>query len=250
MQNSIKAILCDIGGVLYVGHTPIDGAIEAINKIKKKYPIRFLTNSTQKTNSQIVLKLQELGFDIKSEELITALDVTKMFLLQEQSSAEYLLSDDAHSFFDDLQNYPKKYVVVGDAQDNFNYQSLNRAFRALQDGASLIAVANNRYFKDADNRLSMDAGCFVKALEYASRKKATIIGKPSREFYHLACKNLGFLPSECMMIGDDICSDIQGAQDAGLQATLVKTGKFSEEDLKLNITPDALIDSIKNFILE
>lgn len=244
MQNSIKAILCDIGGVLYVGDTPIYGAIEAIQRIKKEYPIRFLTNSTQKTNAQIVLKLQEMGFDIKSEELLTALDMSKMFLLQERSSAKYLLCDNAQSFFDDLEAYPKKYVVVGDAQDNFSYQNLNSAFRTLQEGASLIAVANNRYFKDADNKLSMDAGCFVTALEYASRKKAKIIGKPSQEFYHLACKDLGFFPSECMMIGDDICSDIQGAQDAGLQATLVKTGKFTQEDLKLGITPNAIIDSI------
>lgn len=246
MQNSMKAILCDIGGVLYVGDTPIDGAIEAIKRIKKEYPIRFLTNSTQKTNAQIVLKLQNMGFDIQSEELLTALDVTKMFLLQDKSSAEYLLCDDAHAFFDDLKAYPKKYVVVGDAQDNFSYQNLNSAFRTLQEGASLIAVANNRYFKDADNRLSMDAGCFVTALEYASRKKAKIIGKPSQEFYHLACKDLGLHPSECMMIGDDICSDIQGAQEAGLKATLVKTGKFSEDDLKLGITPDAIIDSIRD----
>lgn len=249
MKNSIKALLCDIGGVLYVGQKPINGAIEVIKRIKKEYPVRFLTNSTQKTNAQIIIKLQEMGFDIKSEELITALDVTKMFLLQEQSSAEYLLCDDAQSFFDDLQSYPKKYVVVGDAQDNFNYQNLNKAFRTLQDGASLIAVANNRYFKDDDNKLSMDAGCFVSALEYASRKKAMIIGKPSKEFYHLACKNLGLHPSECMMIGDDISSDIQGAQDAGLKATLVKTGKFNEDDLKLGITPDAIIDSIRDLVL-
>lgn len=244
MQNSIKAILCDIGGVLYVGDTPIDGAIEAIKRIKKEYPIRFLTNSTQKTNAQIVRKLQDMGFAIKSEELLTALDLTKMFLLQEKSSAEYLLCDDAQSFFDELYMYPKKYVVVGDAQDNFSYQNLNNAFRTLQEGASLIAVTNNRYFKDADNKLSMDAGCFVTALEYASRTKAKIIGKPSQEFYHLACRDLGFRPSECMMIGDDICGDIKGAQDAGLKATLVKTGKFSEDDLKRGITPDATIDSI------
>lgn len=243
-DKSIKAVLCDIGGVLYVGDRPIHGAIEAIKEIKKHYPVRFLTNTTQKTSAQVVEKLQKMGFEILSDEIITALDVTKMFLEKEKSSAEFLLTDDALSFFDELKFYDKKYVVVGDAQDNFNYKNLNRAFRRLKDGASLLAIAKNRYFKDLDSELSMDAGCFVSALEYASGQEASLIGKPSRAFYHLACASLHVSPSECVMIGDDIESDIKGAQDAGIQAALVQTGKFSKTDLSLGIKPDDIYESI------
>ena len=248
LDDSLKAILCDIGGVLYVGNSAIDGAIETINKIKEKYPIKFLTNTTQKTSSQVVTKLKKLGFDINAEDIITALDVTKIFLINKKSSADFLLTDDAMPFFNDLDNYQKKYVVVGDAQDSFSYKNLNTAFKTLQNGAKLIAIAKNRYFKDDDNLLSMDAGCFVSALEYASGQKASVIGKPSRKFYHLACKELGFAPSECLMIGDDIVGDIQGAQEAGLQAALVQTGKFSEKDLKLGIKPDLILESIASLI--
>ena len=243
-DKSIKAVLCDIGGVLYVGDSPIQGAVEAINEIKKHYPVRFLTNTTQKTSAQVVEKLQEMGFDIVSNEIITALDVTKMFLEKEKSSAAFLLTDDARSFFDELKLYDKKYVVVGDAQYNFNYENLNRAFRRLMDGASLLAIAKNRYFKDADNELSMDAGCFVNALEYASGQEASLIGKPSKAFYHLACVSLHVKPEECVMIGDDIESDIKGAQDADIQAALVQTGKFSKTDLSLGIKPDYIFASI------
>jgi len=247
-QTKIEAILCDIGGVLYVGDKPIAGAIEAIQSIKEKYPIRFLTNTTQKTSTQVVEKLQDMGFDIAKEEVLTALDVTKMFLQKQKSYAEFLLTNDALSFFDELREYPKKYVVVGDAQDNFSYANLNSAFRALMDGAKLIAVAKNRYFKDYDNRLSMDAGCFVSALEYGSLKKATLIGKPSVSFYHMACESMGVAPNKCMMIGDDIEGDIEGAQNAGLQATLVKSGKFDAKDLQKGIKPDRVIDSIATFV--
>jgi len=146
-DTSVKAVLCDIGGVLYVGDSPIPGAVEAIKEIKKHYPVRFLTNTTQKTSAQVVAKLQQMGFEIVRDEIITALDVTKMFLEKEKSSAEFLLTDDVLTFFNDLQFYDKKYVVVGDAQHNFNYENLNRAFRRLIDGASLLAIAKNRYFK-------------------------------------------------------------------------------------------------------
>lgn len=243
-DDSIEAVLCDIGGVLYVGDTPIEGAVESISKIKEHYPIRFLTNTTQKTSTQVVAKLQEMGFNIDAQEVITALDVTKMYLQNQKSSAEFLLTDDAKAFFDDLHAYPKKYVVVGDAQDNFSYANLNRAFRLLQEGAELLAIAKNRYFKESDGKLSMDAGCFVSALEYASGKESLLIGKPSKAFYHMACADMGVDPSACVMIGDDIEGDIQGAQEAGLSAILVQTGKFAPKDLELGITPQKVIASI------
>lgn len=147
-------------------------------------------------------------------------------------------------FFDSLAEYEKKYVVVGDAQENFSYENLNNAFRTLLKGAKLIAVANNRYFKDGDNELSMDAGCFVSALEYASGQKAEVIGKPSEEFYYLACSMLGAKPHECLMIGDDIEGDVHGAQEAGLHGALVQTGKFHEADLQKGIKPDFMLQSI------
>ena len=240
----VKALLCDIGGVLYVGDAPIEGAIEAVSRLKMRYKMRFLTNTTQKTGAQVVKKLQAMGFDIDPDEVITALDVTKMLLEHEHSGAVFLLTDDARTFFDDLPKTPCRYVVVGDAQENFSYENLNRAFRLLQQGGELLAAANNRYFKDDDGELSMDAGCFVAALEYASGKSARVLGKPSRDFYHLACASMDAAPEETIMVGDDIESDILGAQEAGLQAVLVKTGKFAPADLERGITPDRILNSI------
>ena len=270
-MSEIKAVLCDIGGVLYVGDTPIEGAIEAVARIKARYPVRFLTNTTQTRGDQLAALLQKMGFAIEPHEIITALDVTERYLKEHDANAYFLLTDEAKKQFKELTCAPKneevplgrkeiKYVVVGDAQENFSYQSLNTAFRYLHSGATLLAAAKNRYFKDADEELSMDAGGFVQALEYASQTEAKIIGKPSMEFYHLACemltcapKNeevpLGCKPHECIMIGDDIESDIGGAQVAGLQTALVKTGKFRAQDLEVGIQPDIIIDSIADFAL-
>ena len=46
------------------------------------------------------------------------------------------------------------------------------------------------------------------------------------------------------MEGDDIKGDIEAAQNAGLKAILVKTGKFKPEDLQSDIEPDVVLDSI------
>ena len=247
--SMLKAVLCDIGGVLYEGDTPYPGAVQAVKRLKAAYPVRFVTNTTQKTGKQVVVKLQKMGFEIDASEVVTALDVTKTFLLQHGSTATFILTEDALRFFDDLPDAPCRCVVVGDAQENFTYARLNEAFRTLMDGGELLAAAKNRYFKDHEGKLSMDAGGFVAALEYASGKTAKVIGKPSVDFYRLACDALCVTPEEAVMIGDDIESDVAGAQAAGLRGILVETGKFSPADLERGIAPDAVYPSIADIAL-
>ena len=90
----------------------------------------------------------------------------------------------------------------------------------------------------------MDAGGFIAALEFAAGVEATLIGKPSRDFFTLAASSMGLKPDEVLMVGDDIESDIKGAQDAGMKAVLVKTGKYREGDLERGITPDGVLESV------
>ncbi len=242
----VKGIICDIGGVLYEGNMPIKGAIEAIAELKKSYKICFATNTTRRAPCTIISKLNKMGFNINENELLTTLAVVKEMLQKRDAKAYGLLTQDASDFFGELLSSDKKvdFVVVGDAAENFNYTRINRAFRHLQDGAKLIAAAKNRYFKDSDGKLSLDAGPFVKALEYASSLKAEIVGKPSAEFFNLALKSMNLKPQEVVMVGDDIESDIQGAQDAGIRAILVRTGKYKPSDLDKPIYPDEDIASI------
>ena len=101
----------------------------------------------------------------------------------------------------------------------------------------------NRYFKD-DEGLKLDAGPFVRALEWAADTRAVVLGKPSKAFFLQAVASTGCLPEECLMVGDDWQADVKAALDAGLQATLVKTGKFQPADLQW-LPPQAnVIDSI------
>ena len=245
-MQDIKGIIFDIGGVLYVGDTPIEGAIEAISKIKRKYKVRFLTNSTRRPPKAIYKKLKDMGFSVKKDEIFTALSATKDYLKSKNAKIYPILTDEALVFMGSLVDENPKYVVVGDAYTNFTYERLNIAFRHLNSGAKLIATAKNRYFKDTDNNLSLDMGGFIKLLEYASNKKAKVIGKPNREFFNLAIKSMNLTPKEVIMVGDDIENDILGAQRANLKTVLVKSGKFKESDLKKDIKPDFIIDSVAN----
>jgi len=243
-MKEIKGILLDIGGVLYVGDSMIDGANIAISKLQAEFPVRFITNTTRRTPETIRKKLQDMGFLVEPDALFTALDASKQYILSQKGSVYTVLTDEAESWFTDMKSDKPDFVLVGDAYINFDFKRLNDAFRALENGAELIAAAKNRYFRDVDGRLSMDAGGFIAALEYAADTKAKIIGKPSKAFFHLAVDALGLQPEEVLMVGDDIYSDIKGAQDAGLKAALVKTGKFQPNDLKRGITPDLIVGDV------
>jgi HAD superfamily hydrolase (TIGR01458 family) len=236
----MKGLLIDIGGVLYSGDKVIEGAVEAIGKLRKKYKLRFLSNSSRNTPDSIYKKLTRFGFEIKKEEIFTALSAAKRFLEFNNSTAFILATDEAKEFFKDLKG-EMNYVLVCDAYKNFTYDNLNEAFRHLEN-KGFIATNKNRYFKDKDG-LSLDAGGFVKCLEYASGKSAKILGKPNCDFFSLAVRDMGLEKDEVLMVGDDIESDILGAKSCMIKTVLVKTGKFKETDL-LKGKPDYLIDSI------
>lgn len=61
----------------------------------------------------------------------------------------------------------------------------------------------------------LDNGAYTSALEYACDIKARVMGKPSKEFYSIAIESLKLKPEDIVMIGDDINSDVGGAQKAG-----------------------------------
>ena len=95
-----------------------------------------------------------------------------------------------------------------------------------------------------DDKVSLDLGPFVRAVEYASDKKSILMGKPEKNFFDIAIKDLEENNKDILMIGDDIISDIEGSIKANLKAIQVKTGKFQKKDLDNLIQPHKRIESI------
>jgi ribonucleotide monophosphatase NagD (HAD superfamily) len=71
-----------------------------------------------------------------------------------------------------------------------------------------------------------------------------ILGKPAAPFFEAAIEKLGVPAEQLLMVGDDIETDIGGAQAAGLKGALVKTGKFRPADLEGSIRPYAVLNSV------
>ena len=119
-------------------------------------------------------------------------------------------------------------VIIGDLGEPLGFEMLNRAFRQVMDGADLIALQKNRFWMTPDG-LSLDAGPFVAAIEYATGREAVVVGKPAPAFFELVLADLGVSAGQAAMVGDDVETDVGGAIDAGIAGILVRTGKYRED---------------------
>jgi HAD superfamily hydrolase (TIGR01458 family) len=244
----VRAVLVDLDGVLYVEDEPVAGAVAAIAALRDAgLGLRFVTNTTQRSRGHTLDKLARLGFDVAPEELITpATLAVEHCRARGHERVAMLMGDDVKADLAGLTEAGDRVdaVIVGDLGERFDYAILNRAFRQLLDGAELVALQRNRYWRRADG-LSLDVGPFVAALEYAAGVEAVVVGKPAPRFFLLALSQLGAGPQEAAMVGDDVESDVGGAVRAGLRGVLVRTGKFrADAAATADPRPSETIDSI------
>ena len=244
MSLPYDALLLDLSGVLYEGTKPIDGATRAVALARKRGLIlRFVTNTASKSAASIIADLKQMGIDIRAGELFTAPMAAKAYVQQKKLRPYCLIHAAIKPEFADIDQHEPNCVVLGDARDDLTYTHLNRVFGLCKQGAPLIGIGLNKYFKD-DDGLKLDAGAFIRGIEWAADVQATIMGKPSREYFDQVVASTGIGAERCLMVGDDVVSDVIGAFDAGIQGCLVKTGKFIAGD-ELQLPPGArLINSI------
>lgn len=222
----VEGLLLDLDGTLHVGDGPVPGAREALGRLRgSNIALRFVTNTTRRPRRAVVDGLTGLGFEVEPDEVFTPAVAAAglvgggtCFALVDPSLLEDLAGVE-------LTRDRPDHVLVGDLGEGFTYRRLDEAFRFLMEGAGLMALQKNRNWQTADG-LSLDAGPFVVALEYASGKSAVVVGKPERRFFQMALRDMGLEARTVAMVGDDPEADVAGAKRTGLRAVQVRTGKW------------------------
>ena len=249
------AYLMDLDGTLYAGGAAVPGAPETLLRLRREgVPFRLVTNTTSRSRAMLVQRLQGYGFHVETEEIFSA--TLAGAALARELGHRVLAPFLPAAGLEDLAGFelvggvsgrPGKpdAVILGDLGEGWSYAVLQEAFEYVIGGAAIIALSRDRYWQRGD-RLALDAGPFVRALEYATGVEARIAGKPSPAFYAAALGSLGLdVTAGAVMVGDDLWSDIEGAQRAGLQGWLVRTGKFREDTLRdSGIIPNRVLPSV------
>lgn len=246
MNSGFKAVLVDLGGVVYVGETPVAGSIDALHRLRNAgLALRYITNTTRLTRAALGEKLSRIGLDADPGELFTPARAALDYLRSRDLTPWPLVHPALSPEFEGQSGGAGRALIVGDAGDAFTYRSLNEAFQCLETGAEFLALAKNRYFRNEAGELELDAGPFVAALELAAQRTATVLGKPSEAFFRAAVDSTGAAAEQTVMVGDDVESDVAGAGRAGMRGVLVRTGKYQAGDESTaSPAPDFVADDL------
>jgi HAD superfamily hydrolase (TIGR01450 family) len=233
-MDAPRGIVFDLEGVLHVGYRPLPGASEALAALDQAgVPHVILTNTTSKTRATISARMGEIGMPYPVERIVTAASATVAFLQRRHAGRRVLLLAEPAAFeevsaaggIELVGRWQDADVVcLGGPDASITYAHLQEAFRALMEGAAFVAMQRNRWWPTPDGP-GLDAGVFVKGLEYSSGRRATVIGKPAAGAYRAALAVLGVKAADALMVGDDPVADLATAGRIGMATCLVRTGK-------------------------
>ncbi len=238
-------VLLDLDGCVWVGETCTRGAGDAISELRAAGKgLMFLTNDARRSPEEYVRKLWSLGLRASLEEIVTV-GASIQHLLAERGSgaATYVIgspaifrhvADSGQRIVNGTGTQSEAELVVVAGHDELRFEELRVATQAVLAGAEMVAAGRDRTFP-ADDGMWPATGAIVAALEYATEKTATAVGKPEPQIFYTALDRLG--PGKALVVGDRIDSDLAGASAAGLDAAIVLTGVSSRAEAEQAIDP-------------
>ncbi len=240
--DDIGLFAVDLDGVVYRGDIVLPGAPSFILRVREMgRPLVFVTNSTLRPRGYYVSKLHAMGIPVEPNEIITAAHATGRYLkgvLEGASPTIFMLGE--QGLKEELANLKPRYlspddeevaqaVVVG-LDRGVNYPKLCKAVRDVMEGALFIGV-NGDPIWPVENGFMPGVGVFLSAIETATGVSPFIVGKPNTYMLEMAIRECGCAPSQVLMIGDKIDSDIMMGHKVGAKTALVLSGVTSMNDL-------------------
>jgi HAD superfamily hydrolase (TIGR01458 family) len=246
----VRALLLDLDGVIVLAGAIIPGAADAVALLERRQvPYRIVTNTSAVSRSTLSRWSAKLGAPIPPERFESALSASAAWTARTfpDEPLYVLASDDAKTEFagqrllshDEagMKDATAAAVVIGDSPEEATFDNLNRAFRLIRGGATLVGMHRNPWWLTPEGP-TLDSGSFVVGLEFAAETRARVIGKPSPAFYAQAVRDLrreagrDLARGDIAMVGDDVRTDVRAAQRSGLRGILVLSGKHTEDDVE------------------
>ena len=252
-MREYKGYIFDMDGVLYRGDTLIPGAVETLERLRRRGKrLVFVSNNSTRARDDYAERISELGLPIAEEEIIPATYATARYLA-ERHAQERIFVVGALGLVKELLRAglrlvaepERAEVLVTGSDPAINYQKLSQATSVLLAGKPWITTNLDKLYP-AEDRVIPGTGAVVGALQYITgRQPDVVIGKPSRPIMEQALKALGVPREECLMVGDIIESDVLAGKNAGIDTALVLTGVAKPEDVERSeVKPDYVLKSI------
>ena len=237
LLGSFRYAIMDMDGVLYRGNQALPGLVEFFAFLRER-GIKFLllTNNSTNSSEDYAAKLARMGVTVEASEIVTSGQAAAAYLRQvaPDGAGVYVVGmqplrnclfggDNAELFYPD-DEYPRFVVQGGDF--NLVYESVKKACLLIRAGSTFIATNADPVFP-TEQGLIPGSGSIGKLLEVSSGQEPLVIGKPEAPMFRLALEQLGAKIEETVMIGDNLLTDIEGANRLGIPTILTLSGVTS-----------------------
>lgn len=239
LRDRYDALLLDLDGTLYRGPEVIDGAPEALvpdgNSAQR---LIYVTNNASRGPGQVARHLVELGYPATADDVVTSAQAAAGMLAQRLEQGAQVLVVGTEDLAAEIKavglipvrrfgDTPPAAVVQGHSPTTA-WPDLAEAAYALRDGALWIATNADRTLPN-ERGLAPGNGAMVAALRAATDREPLVAGKPFAPLMRdaLARSNA----REPLVVGDRLDTDIEGANELGLDSLLVLTGVSTLDDV-------------------
>jgi len=241
-MTDYRAFILDLDGVIYRGERLLPGAREFVEWADATgRRLVFLSNNSFATPEEVAAKLARLGVPRPEGRVLTAGDAAARALAARFPGGRvYVLAvpsierlAEAHGLRvvwrdgEEMAGAPPDTILVG-LDRALTYERLRRGLRAILAGAAFVAV-NRDPTLPVEDGVNPGTGAIVAALEYASGRRAEIVGKPAPGVVLEALRFLGAAKERTLLVGDGLDLDIVAGHAAGVTSALVLSGLTTQE---------------------
>ncbi|HEX3332757.1 MAG TPA: HAD-IIA family hydrolase [Acidimicrobiales bacterium] len=223
----------DLDGVVWLTGRPIEGVDEAVALLRGAgVRVLFATNNSSPTRAELRRRLEHCGITASDADILSSADVAAGLLAPGTSAL--VLGDDgivealAARGVTVVPEGPADAVVVG-WTNQFTFDSVNRASRAVRDGARLVGTNEDPTYPTPDG-LVPGAGALLAAVATASQATPEIAGKPHEPTARAIAARVGADELRAV-VGDRLSTDGALAVQLGVPFGLVFSGVTREGDV-------------------
>ena len=250
---SYRGAVLDVDGTVVRGDDPIPGAADGLDRLAAAGLRRlFVSNNPTKRPPAYADRLRRAGFDVSSDEIVTAGTITTTYLADNHADdALFVVGEPA--LVDQLTDAGLRIVdsearadaVIVSIDRSFDYDRLAAALRACRDDIPIVGTDPDMVIPAAEGDLP-GSGAIINAVAgVVGRDPDVVLGKPSDPALRTVRERLGVPPGDCLVVGDRLDTDIALGERAGMTTALVRTGVTDDADVAASdVTPDFVLDSL------
>jgi HAD superfamily hydrolase (TIGR01450 family) len=254
--SPFSAVLLDLDGTLYHEDQVLPGAAALVRRLQDEGRIyACLTNSTS-SPQRLQARLAGMGIEMPTAVIYTAASASADYVLERFAVRPRVFNLATEGLAELLEGKVTWVSAIGEACDAviagapanlFATAERQRiALYLLRAGAALVGICADRIYP-SPRGLEFGSGAMAEMLAYAANVRPTYAGKPEAIFFQELCRKLEVEPGSCVLIGDNLESDIAGAKKLGMTTVLTLTGVSAASDVARAspaLAPDRIIEDL------